>query len=279
MLGGLSARRAHGRRLRSYRDGPMDAAVAEPRFPARSNESLEAQGYVLTAPLMRRPGSLSRRRQRRARRVISVSSSTPEADKSLSASPRPGRIWGPALAARDEEFGEPQPGGVGPPLGPGFARPARREIDLRRSSERPYSSGRQPVRRRGNAGRNEGQGEVRFAERESQGDGAINPPLPPPAPRETAKADGSGSPTLQADREPSIPSSRGSTPIRPTSATAPRPPRPRLRPVHRGERQTEGEHRSPGVVRIDEKGRPDRDALIFSALARLGFTQPGRKAF
>jgi hypothetical protein len=36
-------------------------------FPSKIEWSLEAQGYFLTAPLMRRPGGLSRRRQRRSR--------------------------------------------------------------------------------------------------------------------------------------------------------------------------------------------------------------------
>ena len=96
------------------------AALAERRSPARSNRDLEAQGYVLTAPLMRRPGvylaDVSAGPGGHQRLIIDARSG-----QVLERFPAPGRNWGPALAARDEEFGEPQPGGFGPPLGPGFA--------------------------------------------------------------------------------------------------------------------------------------------------------------
>ena len=78
----------------------------------------------------------------------------------------PGRMWGPTLAARDEEFGEPpRPGGIGPPLSPSFSgRPAADaggEIGLRRSSGRPHSSRHQSVWR-GSPGGNEAPAEVHF---------------------------------------------------------------------------------------------------------------------
>ena len=138
--------------------------------------------------------------------------------------PAPGRNWGPALAARDEEFGEPQ-SWRRTTTGPGLRRPARRKIGLRRSSERPYSRGRQPLRGRGNAGRKQGQGEVR-CRRNARRPSTRLCRLPLHVKRREW--------TDQARRRSSrprttIPSSRGSTPIRPTSATAPRPPRPQLK--------------------------------------------------
>ena len=91
-------------------------------FPGEIEQSLEAQGYVLTAPLMRRPGvylaDVSAGPAGHQRLIIDARSG-----QILERFPAPGRNWGPALAARDEEFGEPQSGGVGPPLGPGFAGP------------------------------------------------------------------------------------------------------------------------------------------------------------
>ncbi len=128
-------------------------------FPGEIERGLEAQGYVLTAPLMRRPGvylaDVSAGPAGHQRLIIDARSG-----QILERFPAPGRNWGPALAARDEEFGEPQ-SVRRTTTGPGLRRPARRKIGLRRSSERPYSRGRQPLRRRGNAGRNEGQAEVR----------------------------------------------------------------------------------------------------------------------
>ena len=197
-------------------------------FPGEIERSLEAQGYVLTAPLMRRPGvylaDVSAGPAGHQRLIIDARSG-----QILERFPAPGRNWGPALAARDEEFGEPQPGGVGPPLDPRLLRASRPVahggIGVRRSSERPYSRGRQPLRRRGNAGRNEGQAKVRFDG--TQG-ATINPPLPPPAPRETAKADGSGS----TAPEPTETHDSGQPRIDSASTNAgnePRPPRPRLK--------------------------------------------------
>ena len=134
-------------------------------FPGEIEQSLEAQGYVLTAPLMRRPGvylaDVSAGPAGHQRLIIDARSG-----QILERFTAPGRNWGPALAARDEEFGEPQDRWRRTAAQPRLFRAARSsrtdgEIGLRRSSERPYSRGRQPLRRRGNAGRNEGQAKVR----------------------------------------------------------------------------------------------------------------------
>jgi hypothetical protein len=158
-------------------------------FPGEIERSLEAQGYVLTAPLMRRPGV-----------YLADVSAGPGGLQRLIIDARSGQIlehfitharnWGPALAARDGEFGEPQPGGVGPPLGPGFAGPpaarsayggpANVHIPAAVS---PYGVGET---RAGTKAK------LKSASTERRA-AAINPPLPPPAPRETAKANGSGS--------------------------------------------------------------------------------------
>ena len=80
--------------------------------------SLEAQGYVLTAPLMRRPGvylaDVSAGPAGYQRLVIDARSG-----QILERFAAPGRTWGPALAARGEEFGGP------PPPGPRDRRSAR----------------------------------------------------------------------------------------------------------------------------------------------------------
>jgi hypothetical protein len=169
-------------------------------FPGYIERSLEAHGYVLTAPLMRRPGvylaDVSAGPAGHQRLIIDARSG-----QVLERFPAPGRGWGPALAARDEELDEPQPGAVGPPLNRGFSGPAA------------------PVARMTNAG----PGNVHIpAAVSAYGAGApragtkvkpksasmerkaaiINPPLPPPAPRETAKADGSGSAAPQLTENP-----------------------------------------------------------------------------
>src|SRR4029077_2404353 len=87
-------------------------------FPGEIERSLEAQGYVLTAPLIRRPGvylaDVSAGSAGHQRLIIDARSG-----QILERFTAPGRNWGPAFAARDGEFGGPEPGGVGPPLGPG----------------------------------------------------------------------------------------------------------------------------------------------------------------
>jgi hypothetical protein len=161
-------------------------------FPGEIEQSLEAQGYVLTAPLMRRPGvylaDVNAGRAGHQRLIIDARSG-----QILEHFTTPGRNWGPALAARDREFGEPQPGGVGPPLGPGFAGPPAAAATARSAyggaanvdipaAVSPYGVGET---RAGTKGKPKAASTERKA--------TLNPPLPPPAPRETAKVDGLGS--------------------------------------------------------------------------------------
>ena len=147
--------------------------------PGEIERSLEAQGYGLIAPLVRRPGiylaDVSAGPAGHQRLVIDARSG-----QILERFIAPGRMWGPALAARDEEFGEPRPPGAEPPLKSRLRRAARGrrggEIGLRRSSERPYSGSHQSVWRWGSAGRNEAQAEVRFDRTQGAGDQTrINP--------------------------------------------------------------------------------------------------------
>jgi len=89
--------------------------------PGEIVRSLEAQGYGLIAPLVRRPGiylaDVSAGAAGYQRLVVDAISG-----QILERFVAPGRMWGPTLA-RNEEFGEPQPGSVGPPINPGFSAP------------------------------------------------------------------------------------------------------------------------------------------------------------
>src|SRR5580704_2085424 len=92
--------------------------------PGEIERSLEAQGYGLIAPLVRRPevylADVSAGPAGYQRLVIDARSG--QILERFIAPGAPGRVWGPAFAARDEEFGEPPPPGVG---SPGFSgRPA-----------------------------------------------------------------------------------------------------------------------------------------------------------
>ena len=243
---------------------PATAQWAPPwgaAWPGEIARGLEAQGYVLAAPLMRRPGI-----------YLADVSAGPGGYQRLIIDARSGRILesfpasrgvrGPMLAERDEGFGEPQPG-VGPRLNPGFSGapaaaapsaqspygdPASAHIPSAISPYGPGAAlGARPKRK------------AASVEHKVQGIKApsMNPPLPPPAPRETAKADEPGPQTSKPDHPVAeFPSgrSRKNAPGSRAGDDA--------RRVNRGERQTEGEHRPLGSLRIDEKGRPGWDALI-----------------
>src|SRR3984957_14747153 len=90
-----------------------------PVFPGEIERNLEAQGYDLTAPLMRRPGvylaDVSAGPAGHQRLIIDARSG-----QVLERFPAPGPTWGPALAARDAGFGDPQDS-VGHALGPAFS--------------------------------------------------------------------------------------------------------------------------------------------------------------
>ena len=174
-------------------------------FPGEIERGLEAQGYVLTAPLMRRPGvylaDVSAGPAGHQRLIIDARSG-----QILERFTAPGRNWGPALAARDEEFGEPQPGGAGPPLNRGFSGPPAVAAPTARSAYGGPANVHIPA-----AVSPFGVGETRAATKakpktaSTERKTTINPPLPPRAPRETAKVDGLGStapqPTENHDSE------------------------------------------------------------------------------
>ena len=123
LLGGLSARRAHRRRFRSYRDGPMDAALGSRvsrRDRTRSRGSgicvdggcdAFSAGGVYLADVTAGPAG-------HQRLIIDARSG-----QILERFAAPGRNWGPKLADREGGFGEPEDG-VGPGTGAGLRRPA-----------------------------------------------------------------------------------------------------------------------------------------------------------
>ena len=157
-------------------------------FPGEIEQSLEAQGYVLTAPLIRRPGvylaDVSAGPAGHQRLIIDARSG-----QILERFPAPGRNWGPALAARDEEFGEPQPGGVGSPLGPGFAGPPAARSAYGGPANVHIPAAVSPY----GVGETRAGSKAKVKSAATERKATLNPPLPPPAPRETAKVDGSGS--------------------------------------------------------------------------------------
>ncbi|HEY3621404.1 MAG TPA: hypothetical protein VGL12_03230 [Roseiarcus sp.] len=164
--------------------------------PVDIEQSLEAQGYVLTAPLMRRPGvylaDVSAGPAGYQRLVVDARSG-----QILERFIAPGRMGGPALAARDEGFGEPQRGDAGPPAGPGFSAaaaptgksaysgPASIHIPAAVS---PYGPGEAP------AGTKPRPKSVSTERKAPPTKLLSTPPLPPPAPREAARPNGSGLP-------------------------------------------------------------------------------------
>jgi hypothetical protein len=167
-------------------------------WPVAVERSLEAQGYVLRAPLILGPGvylaDVSAGGAGYQRLVIDARSG--QILKRFSAP------WGPGLAARDEEFGEPPHGGVEPLLSPGFSgRPATASAAKSAhggpanvhipATISPYDGGEAPAGAKAKA---------RSASTDHTPPAiklalpAINPPLPPPAPREAARLDGPGLP-------------------------------------------------------------------------------------
>lgn len=162
--------------------------------PGEIERNLEAQGYGLIAPLMRRPGiylaDVSAGPAGYQRLVIDARSG-----QILERFIAPGRMWGPTLAARDEEFGDrSRPGGVGPPLSPGFSgRPAA--APAAKSAYGGPADTHIPAAISPYGGEAPAGTKLRpksiSTERKAP---PVNPPLPPPAPREAAKPEGSGSP-------------------------------------------------------------------------------------
>ena len=173
-------------------------------FPGEIERGLEAQGYVLTAPLMRRP-----------RVYLADVSAGPAGHQRLIIDARSGQIlehfitpirnWGPTLAARDAEFGEPQSSGVGSPLGPGFAGAPAATPTARSAYGGPANVHIPGAVSPYGIGETRAGSKARLKSAPTERKASINPPLPPPAPRETAKLDGSGStaprPTEDHDSE------------------------------------------------------------------------------
>ena len=164
-------------------------------FPGDIERSLEARGYVLTAPLLRRPGiyiaDVSAGPAGYQRLIVDARSG-----QILESFPASGRMWGSALAARGDGFGEPQPPGVGgPPLNgefsgtPGSVRVTQQSSGAAAgihipAAISPYGPGAAPDVTRSKT-------KVASIEHKIPGTKGllINPPLPPPAPRQAAKAD------------------------------------------------------------------------------------------
>ncbi len=147
-------------------------------FPGEIERNLEAQGYLLMAPLMRRPGvylaDVSAGPAGRQRLIIDATSG-----QVLERFPFPGRTPGPALAARDDAFGDTQPSGAGPPFNSGF------------SGEPPVVA---PTGKSETPAGAKAHSKAGSIERKAPATKpASSPPLPPPAPREAARQDGSGS--------------------------------------------------------------------------------------
>ena len=167
-----------------------------PVFPGEIERNLEAQGYVLTAPLMRRPGvylaDVSAGPAGHQRLIIDARSG-----QILEHFTAPGRNWGPAPAARDEEFGEPQLGGVGSPLSPGFAGPPAAAATARSAYGGPANVHIPAAVSPYGVGETRTGTKARLKSASTERKATLNPPLPPPAPRETARVDGSGSPASQ----------------------------------------------------------------------------------
>jgi hypothetical protein len=175
-------------------------------FPGEIARSLEARGYVLTAPLLRRPGiyiaDVSAGPAGYQRLIVDARSG-----QVLQSFPASGRMWGPTLAARGEEFGEPPPR-VGPPLKDEFSSVPVTARAAKPSSGglagvhipaaiSPYGPGAAPV---GTTPKTK----TASVEHKSSGTKTpiTNAPLPPPAPRKAAKADEPGPPMSEAVENP-----------------------------------------------------------------------------
>ena len=170
-------------------------------FPGEIARNLEAQGYVLTAPLMRRPGvylaDVSAGPAGYQRLIIDARSG-----QILERFSAPGRMWGPVLASRGEEFSEPPAQGVGGPrLGGTFSNPPGGSPPAKSAyggsgnvhipaAISPYGPAAAPLSTKPKS-------RVASIEHKIPGTKAplINPPLPPPAPREAARAEEPGPPT------------------------------------------------------------------------------------
>jgi len=163
--------------------------------PGAIEHRLEAQGYILTAPLTWRPGvylaDVSASPAGHQRLVIDARTGV-----ILERFAAPGRMWGPTLAARDEGYGEATPPGVAGPGPSGEFPGAPRAAPPAKSADRgpgnvhipaaisPYDSGQAP------AGTKSRPKSVSTERKAPAAKPVSNPPLPPPAPREAAEPNG-----------------------------------------------------------------------------------------
>jgi hypothetical protein len=158
--------------------------------PGEIERSLEAQGYGLIAPLVRRPGiylaDVSAGPAGYQRLVVDARSG-----QILERFTAPGRIWGPALAARDGEFGGPPPPGVGSPWSPGFSGVPATATAAKKSyggpanvhipaAISPFGAGEAPAGTKSKPKAVANEREAAATKPPS------TPPLPPPAPRDAA---------------------------------------------------------------------------------------------
>ncbi len=243
---------------------------------------LEAQGYVLIAPLQRRPGVyLADVRAGPAgyQRLV-IDDRNGEILERFSSSPRgfgyPPRRFGPEFAGRyDGVPDRPPPGVVQPPPGPGYpdspnGGPTNARIP---SAISPFASPLAPL-----SAKPKSAAIARKMPSAKTAPPMVSPPLPPPAPREAAKPEEAPpaptpAPKIESPPGESENASAASAPAAPEASRG--PPRPsrrpssnrslsgaatagpdRAHPIRRGERPVEGQYRSAGPVRIDEKGRP-----------------------
>lgn len=167
--------------------------------PGAIAHRLEAQGYVLTAPLTWRPGV-----------YLADVSAGPAGYQRLVVDARtgailerfvaPSRRWGPALAARDEGYGQTAAPGIAGPGPRGEFPGAPRAAPQAKSADRgpgnvhipaaisPYDSGEAPAEAKPRPK------SVSTERKPPATKPMSNPPLPPPAPREAAKPNGSAPP-------------------------------------------------------------------------------------
>ena len=196
-LAGFDARRALRLRLRSLATAQWLPPPWGAAFRRRDRTESRGAGLRVDRAAHTPAGDLYRRRQRRPGRL-----SAPHHRREKRTNPR-------ALPRARPEFGGPGSPPETKSLASSALRasgrrwaghsptrpsPRRRRNRPTAVSERPYSGGHQPVRAgAAPAGAKPNQRSLRpHTGSGDQGAPTVNPPLPPPAPRETAKADGSG---------------------------------------------------------------------------------------
>jgi len=181
-------------------------------FPGEIARSLEAQGYMLTAPLMRRPGiylaDVSAGPEGYQRLIIDARSGM-ILERFTAPGQVSGQVWGPALASRGEELGEPPLSGerFNPPRPAAPAKKSTRgglaNIHIPAAIS-PYGGEEPPA---GAKPRPKPVSTERGPSAPRPAAPRFNPPLPPPAPREMAQAGGTASPagsSVEAGDKPKV---------------------------------------------------------------------------